>query len=86
MKRKAIFTVLYLACSLYTWGTLMADLDYENAHNWATLHYTSRDNVGFCSFMALAAPFGVIVSPIITNFNQHGWELWEKPQGKGESK
>lgn len=70
--------MLYALCAVYAWGTIMADFDYNNAHSWAVLHLSSRDNVGLCAFVALEGPIGAAAGALTTNFNQHGWELWQR--------
>ena len=67
---------LYLFCSLYAWGTTMADLNWHNRYVWAILNRSVRDNMGLTVLLALLGPFGAIVSALHSNFNQHGWQLW----------
>jgi hypothetical protein len=75
--KATLFAIFWLACSLYSWGTLMACSDYEDAHRFADQHLTSRDEVGLVAPVAVTGPIGAIASIIISNFNQHGWELWQ---------
>jgi len=56
----------------------MADFDWRNHHDWDILHLTSRDHVGLCLFESILGPAGAIAEAIESNFNQHGWELWER--------
>lgn len=73
---------VWILCGLYTYGTLMAELDYENLHSWPGLKQTSRDNLGICVGIAATGPIGAAVAPLLTNFNQHGWELWQPETSK----
>lgn len=76
MKRIAImFVELYLACALYSWGTLMAQLEWEHRGDNPTYVF-GRDFSGSCAGVSLTGPLGVIPVAIYSNFNQHGWELW----------
>lgn len=68
--------LLWAVCGLYSWGTMMAYSHYRDTHDWAILNDGARDNVGICTFVSLGGPAGAIVVAFITNFNQHGWELW----------
>lgn len=68
---------LWFICGLYAWGTMMAHANYENAHRWPLLKNTSRDELGFVAFCSILGPIGAITVALITNLNQHGWELWE---------
>jgi len=61
----------------------MADLDYKDRTDWAILHEGSRDNIGISAAECLLGPMGSIAVAFVTNFNQHGWELWEKRERKG---
>lgn len=69
--------VLWVVCGLYNWGTIMADMNYDNGHDWAILNRHARDNAGLAGVFALLGPFWTPVAVFCTNFNQHGWELWE---------
>lgn len=75
---RLLLAVFWMAFSLYSWGTLMADLDWMQQNHWSTLKETSRDNIGICAAAAAAGPIGAAVSALATNFNEHGWELWGK--------
>ena len=75
MKRRVVLATLWFACGLYTWGTLMAHLDQR----WAGRHEHSRDHTWFCAGISVLGPIGAVAAAICTNFNQHGWELWEQP-------
>ena len=69
---------IWVACGVYGWGTMMAYCDYRNTHDWEILHEHSRDDVGICAFIAAMGPFGAVNIAVISNFNQHGWEFWER--------
>lgn len=56
----------------------MADLDWMQQNRWSVLNETSRNNVGICTVAAAAGSFGAAASALVTNFNEHGWELWGK--------
>ena len=58
----------------------MAEVDYQDAHEWQVMHWHSRDHVGIVAAESLLGPMGVIVAVLVTNFNQHGWELWDDPK------
>lgn len=77
MQKGICILTVWIICGVYTWGTTMADMDYNNRNQWENLNEHSRDNVGMCAFECLAGPFGVIDMALASNFNQHGWELWE---------
>lgn len=72
-----IVVIVWCLCGFTAWGTTMADFDFNNKNNWKILHCTSRDNVGICALMAITGPFGLVVAELKSNFNQHGWKLWE---------
>lgn len=76
--RNSLIIAGWLLCSFYAWGAIMADLDYHDRHEWELLNEHSRDNVGAAAFTALGGPFGAVAVAVYTNFNQHGWELWEQ--------
>jgi len=71
------FIIFYLACSLYAWGTAMADWNYSNKYEWPSLGCTVRDHLVIVFMTAIIGPIGALVAVVCTNFNQHGWELWE---------
>ena len=66
----AIAIVLWAACGFYAWGTMMAD--------WDRWHNTPRDHLGLCMFYSLLGPLGAFLAAFLSNFNQHGWQLWER--------
>ncbi len=73
-----IAIALWAACGLYSWGTMMADGDYDNHHEFSAMGWGSRHNTGICGVVALTGPLWVIPAAVTTNFNQHGWQLWER--------
>ena len=78
MKRVIALVLLWLVCGLYTWGTGMATEDWEDRIAYPSLRLHSRDEAGFIAVECLGGPFGAVATAIYSNFNQHGWELWEK--------
>ena len=70
--------LLWIACGLYAYGTVMADFNWKDVHTWTSLNEGSRDNVGLAVVIGLLGPMGAFVAALSTNFNQHGWELWQK--------
>ena len=74
----AIAIVLWAACGLYAWGTTMAYFDYLNRTDWAAMHWTSKHHARLCLVEATIGPMGALVAAIGSNFNQHGWQLWER--------
>lgn len=78
MKKFIAFMLFWLACGVYAYGTLMADLDWKDDHEWSILHHTSRDNLGICIGEGMLGPFGAVAVAFTTNFNQHGWHLWQR--------
>jgi len=75
--RVVAFILAWLICGLYSYGTMMAHEDYGNHNRFASLHLTSRDDLGFCVGVSLFGPVSVMAAATTSNFNQHGWELWE---------
>lgn len=69
---------LWIVCGVYAYGTSMAHRNWENANLFRSLNLTSRDNVGLSVFAAIAGPVGALSVAFYTNFNQHGWELWQR--------
>lgn len=76
--KRLIVAILYIAQAFYTWGTLMAKEDYENSHDFAALNLHSRDSCGIVAMESIF-PTGFLIAAGASNFNQHGWELWERP-------
>jgi hypothetical protein len=81
MRLALALLLIWAVSGLYTWGSMMADLDWRNANEWKNLNQHSRDETGFIAVNVLLGPLGAIVAAFGTNFNQHGWELWEKNNG-----
>jgi hypothetical protein len=77
MKKLAAILALWIICGIYTWGTVMADLDWKNHNEWSNLNLHARDNMGIASLEAAYGPMGAIALAFCTGFNEHGWELWE---------
>lgn len=69
--------VLWISSSFYSWGTAVADLDYKNRHDSLILHQSIRDDLGLVVAETLIGPMGAVAMAINSNFNQHGWEIWE---------
>ena len=64
--------LFYVCCSLYGWGSAIADFSHISGN--------PRDYIGSCVLIALTGPIGACAAVFATNFNQHGWKLWSKPQ------
>lgn len=75
MKKTTLIIILYLFQIPYVWGSLMADIHYRDVHDWPLLKSQARDDVGIVAMESLM-PFSVVWTPFVTNFNEHGWELW----------
>jgi hypothetical protein len=56
----------------------MAECNWCDRNEYPALGYKARDNAGFASLFALFGPIGALVALFTSNFNQHGWELWNK--------
>jgi hypothetical protein len=63
---------VYIALWLWTWGALMADIQHLSDVNWANREY--RSDLGFSCAIALLPPFWLL-SPFMTGFYEHGWQL-----------
>ena len=79
MKTFIIIFIIWIACGFYSFGTTMAYFNWMDKNEWPLLHNTSRDHLGTAVFEATLGPMGAIATCVLSNFNQHGWELWEKP-------
>ena len=66
----AIAIVLWAACGLYSWGTERADFKDVCRGCWAC--YSAR------VLLVILGPIGAILAALVSNFNQHGWQLWER--------
>lgn len=76
--KRLVIVVLYIAQGLYTYGTSMAEWHFKDTHEFSVLQEGPRDDLGISVGIALL-PLGFLPIALITNFNQHGWELWWKP-------
>lgn len=76
-----IIVAVWLACSFYAWGTLRAQVNYENATRFAALKTAERDDVGFVLFLCLFGPISAFMAALLSNFNQRGWRLWKGYRG-----
>ena len=81
MNKITLAKAVWILCGFYAWGTTMAEFDYRNRTEWPDLNNTSMDNVALAAFTAATGLFGALGSSLLTNFNQHRWELWEKKRG-----
>jgi hypothetical protein len=75
VKRLTAFA-LWIAISVFNWGACMADLDWDNHHEFAIMHWGPRHQLGIVAFESIAGPFGLPVALFATNFLEHGWMLW----------
>lgn len=67
------YIVTYIVMWLWTWGTLCAEFQYMTEDpEFARSHY--RLDVAASCGMALIPVFWIL-SPFVTGFYQHGWNL-----------
>lgn len=74
--KPTLFLSAYVACVVFTWGSLVAHTNHERLTTWRILNEPFRSDVGLCAFVALASPIGTLVTLFWTNFCQYGWRIW----------
>lgn len=72
-----LLILVWNLCGLYAFGSIMADFNWRNKNEWPLLNRSSKDNLGICLLVFFTGPMGAFASALSTNFNQHGWELWQ---------
>ena len=68
--------VLWAACGLYAWGTAMAEINYFTRLSGRPVRFHERVLI---ALLLLAGGIPAALSwAFLTEFNQHGWQLWER--------
>jgi hypothetical protein len=80
MKTKIVVICAWVALGVFNFGAMNAEIKYESHTEYASLHQSQRDNIGFIvGESCIVPPIEFVTALFITNFMQHGWTL--KPWG-----
>ena len=76
LRRLLLPSVLWVACAVFNYGAMNADLEWERVNMFTHLHDTPRDHLGIAIVEScIIPPIQVVSCMILTNFMQHGWYL-----------
>jgi hypothetical protein len=81
VKKILAIVLLWIVSGAYGFGTFMAEMDYQDAHDPFGPICTSRKNLGGAVAVALGGPIGAFVAALETSFNEHGFHFWSKKAG-----
>jgi hypothetical protein len=76
LDKVAVIAILWVGLGVLNFGTLNAQLAWDETHGYRAHDGRQRDNVGFIALeCCLIPPIELISSAFISNFWQHGWTL-----------
>lgn len=76
MKKTVAF---WLVCSVFNFGALNANIQYENAYHWTNLHLSPRSQAADAMGFAMLGPLALPCAIFGTGFMEYGWTLKFSP-------
>lgn len=76
-----VVSVLWLMCSVFDYGALNADIQWNRKHRWNDMD-TPREAAAQAIGFALLGPLAIPAVIVGTGLMEHGWTIYWRPVGE----